>query len=444
MVLKNINTSYCYIGFILYLLFFVANMKDMDSFYLSIVSFITFMVYGAVVWKVSLQKSAFFRKSNLFLIVFFVSVFECILYKLLSYYIDADLFLFSKADARRYFYDSIKMSEMNVGESIHYILKSYGFDDLGAFLSISSIFRLFPTLIFLNLVFCLLGTLSALMIFKIARFFMPRRYAFIASFTFSASSFITTFHSYCLKETIMLFFIIASFYFFYLYVYVKKTGCILLTLLCVSMVFMFRTPTALLLVATFGFAYILLNTKGLAATVLSIVICVLIGSTSLFAYTYDRYLRGGNTEVIMERKNELAGGGGIVNQLADPLAAIAGPFPSINITSIKGTPLYASGLLYRFLLSVPFFIGAYCIVKERYVKMYPLVLFFIINAIGVAISVKGLEVRLSMPHLAMMYIVAFWFLARYDYDKLSWQISHKQLSIYSIGILGLCLLWNLR
>lgn len=444
MILSKINTSYFYIGLILYFIFSVANVKNLNFIYFHLVSFVAFIIYGFVLWKVSSQKNYFFNKRNLFFIVLFVSVFECILYKLLSYYIDGDLFLFSKVDAGRYFYESVKMSRMSMGDSIGYILEIYNFDDFGAFLWMSTLFRLFPSIVFLNTIYCIIGSLSALMIFEIARCFMPRRYAFIASLAFSISSFIIAHHAYCLKESIMIFFIIASFYFFYLHLRVRKTGYVLLTLLCSIVVFMFRTPTALLLISTFGLTYVLLYTKGLAVTILGIVVCILIGSTSLFAYTYDRYLKGGNTEAIMERKNELAGGGGIINQLADPVAALAGPFPSIKITSIKGTPLNASGLLFRFLLSAPFFLGAYYIIKERHIQMYPLVMFFVINAIGVAISVKGLEMRLSIPHLAMMYIVSFWFLAKYDYEQIKWEIPSRYLYSYFIGIFALCLLWNFR
>lgn len=444
MILKRINIAYCFIGIILYALFFASNADNENYFYFNIVSLISFIVYGSVIWKVSLKNISFFKKGNLFLIVFFVSVFECTLYKLLSYYIDGDLFLFSKADAGLYYSESIKMSKMSWGDSFSYIFNTYGFDDLGAFLWMSFTFRLLPSLIFLNLFYCIIGSLSALMIFEISRFFIPCRYAFIASLAFSISSFIVTHHSYCLKESVMIYFVIASFYFFYLHIHIRNVCYILLTLLCVCVVFMFRTPTALLLVATFGLTYVLLYTKGLAVSILGIAICILIGCTSLFSYTYDRYLRGGETELILERKNQLAGDGGIVNQLADPIAALAGPFPSIKIASMKGTSLYASGLLFRFLLSAPFFIGACRIIEERHIRMYPFVLFFLGNAIGVAISVKGLEVRLSMPHMAMMYVVAFWALAKCDYDKFSFAISSKVIYSYFIVVLGLCLLWNFR
>jgi hypothetical protein len=66
------------------------------------------------------------------------------------------------------------------------------------------------------------------------------------------------------------------------------------------------------------------------------------------------------------------------------------------------------------------------------------------NAIGVAISVKGLELRLTYPHLAMAYIVAFWWLAQYDYKQLPQRLSSKTVQWWFFIVFALSLIWNLR
>lgn len=444
MLLNAVNRCYWYIGAILFLCFSVSALQNSAFLYIHIVSFITFFIYGIILYNTAKQPCFFFTRRNLSIIVFSCSIIDSTILKLLSFAVDGDFFIFSQKDAVLYYTISMNVLGMGYIESIKYLFSTFAFDDLGMLLWTSSIFRIIPSLHFLNLSHCIVGTFSALMIFNISRYFMPRRYAFMASLAFSAASFTVMRQAMCLKETVMIFLIIASFHSFYLQLHTKKTGYILLTILCVYGIFMFRTPTALLLIVSFGLTYLLLYTKGVAATILGTFILVLIGSTSLFAYTYDRYLRGGDTELIMERKNDLSRGGGVINQLADPVAAFAGPFPSVKVVAKKQTPLYASGLLYRFLLFVPFFAGVYYIFKSQHLKMYPVALFFLMNALGLVASVKGLETRLSMPHLAMMYIVAFWFLAKYDYNRFSWKISPKVLYGYFIAMLGLCLLWNLR
>ncbi|MGL5894529.1 MAG: hypothetical protein ACRCZM_07945, partial [Bacteroidales bacterium] len=361
-------------------------------------------------------------------------------------YIDGDTFVFSKADAILYHDVSLYISRLRTSDVINYltITLNFGLDDLGSFLWISLMYRIVPSQQFLSFSYIILGCISAVMLFDLGRNYMPKKFTFLSALSFSIASFTTLFHSICLKETIMILLIIASFNNFAKYERTRKLKYLVNTLgLTLSLLF-FRTPTALLLFLSFSLTLVLIYLKGAQAIVLSLILTLIICSTSLFSYTYQRYLRGGDTEAIMARKNELAGGGGIVNQLADPVAALMGPFPSIKINSVKPTPLYAPGLIFRFLLSIPFYIGVLYIIRDRKINMYPLVIFFIANAIGVAVSVKGLETRLSIPHLSMPYIVAFWFLAKSDFKQLQCCIKERWVYLYVIGIFGLCLLWNIR
>lgn len=446
MLLNSINRYYWIIGIVLYSLFSISNISDVNFMFMHVVSFCAFLLYGIVIYKSSLQSNRFFKKENLAVIVLSISIIEVSLFQLLSFHIDGDTFVFSKADAIGYYTVGVKMSQMPISDGFHYMsdVLGAGFDDWGAFLWISTMFRIIPSQQFLSFSYCVVSTISALMLFDIGRNFMPRKYAFMSALSFSLASFIVVHHALCLKETFMVACIIASFDGFVTFVRKRRKRFLYLAVFSVLLVFLFRVPTGLLLFFSLGLTLVLLYLKGPVGITLVVVFALAISSTSLFAFTYNRYLRGGDTEAILERKNELAGGGGIVNQLADPVAALTGPFPSIRTKTIKITPLYTSGLLYRFLLSAPFFLGTFYIIKKRYVKLYPFVIFFLVNAIGVAISVKGLETRLSIPHLAMMYIVAFWFLAKVDYNQFSWTIHRKWVSAYCLGIFGLCLLWNLR
>lgn len=196
---------------------------------------------------------------------------------------------------------------------------------------------------------------------------------------------------------------------------------------------------------SFGITLVLMYSKGIFLPIIGVIAALIVYSSSfLISYTYDRYLRGGDVNLIAERKMELAGDGGFVNQMADPLAAMIGPFPSLVAKDINRTPLLLSGLLYRLLLAFPFLLGVFYVFKYKYTKLYPLVFFFLINAIGVAISVKGLEVRLSFPHLAMMYLVAFWLLAIYDYRRIMKPLPTKVIYGCLACVVVICLMWNLR
>lgn len=446
MILSAISRAYCWIGFILCAIFIATAIYDLQFFNYFMVIVASFLLFGIIITKVNSQRKKFYTHRNLILIVFFVLILETLLYKLLSFYITGNTFVFASGDGMLYYTTSIKLAKMSFQEGIEYLSQHlrFDFDDWGTFLWFTFVFRWVASNEFLSLIHCILGVLISVMLFNIGRCFMPRRYAFIAALSFSTASFMIQSYATCVKQTMMTFLIIAAFNYFFVYIRTKKKVSLIVSFLLVILVLFFRTPTALLLFFSFGLTLVLLYLKGPLAITIGILLSFAICSTSFFAATYDRYLQGGDTEAIIERKNELSVGTGFVSQWVDPVAAFAGPFPSVNIKSIRATPLYASGLLFRFLLSAPFFIGAYYIVKTRYIKMYPFILFFLMNALGVAISVKGLEARLSIPHLAMAYIVAFWFLAKYDYEQITWKISPKLLYCYFIGIFGLCLLWNFR
>lgn len=429
----------------LYVVFFYTSTKSVDYFYLYVTSLIAFVSFGVVIWVTSSQKSSFFTKEKLGLTVFVYSLFVVGLYHILSYSIDGDTFVFSKIDAILYFNGSMSMSKMRIGESFRYLSNTYGFDDWGAFVWISSMFRIISSKLFLNFSYCVLGTSSALMLFNIGRNFMPRRYAYIAALTFSIASFTLFFHASGLKETVMIFLIIASFNSFYTFFRFRNFLYLLIAFLLALSILLFRVPTSLLLILSFGITLILMYSKGILLPIIGVITALIVYSSSFFlSYTYDRYLRGGDVDLIVERKMELAGGGGFVNQMADPLAAMIGPFPSVVAKDINRTPLLVPGLLYRLLLAFPFLLGTFYVFRYKYTKLYPLVFFFLINAVGVALSVKGLEVRLSFPHLAMMYLVAFWLLAIYDYRRVKRQLPTKVIYGCLACVVAICLIWNLR
>lgn len=445
MLLKQINKAYWYIGLLTYVIFSFAALRSVNYLYLHLTSLVLFVCFGIVLSCTCAQKRFFFTKSNLMLTTFVYSLFAVGLCHSLSYNVDGDIFVFSKADAIIYFNKSMLMSRMSVRESFAYLSDLYTYDDWGAFLWLSTIFRIIPSQIFLSLSYCILGTISAEMLFNIGRSIMPRRYAYIAALSFSSASFTFLLHAMCLKETVMVFCIIAAFNSFYSFLRSRNAWHLIVTLLWSASILFFRVPVSLFLIFSCGVTLVIMYSRGVMVFIFVAVMAVLLYSSSfLINYTYDRYLHNGNTKLILERKMELAGDGKIVNQVADPLAAVIGPFPSVVAKMVNSSAINVSGLLYRLLLAGPFFLGVIYAFRHKCKELYPLIFFFLVNAIGVAISVKGLEARLSLPHLAMMYLVAFWLLAKYDYHKVMRQLSWKLIFGWFASVLIICILWNLR
>ena len=444
MILKRIITAYCTIGILLYVSFTVILMKNPDFLLMHSMSLGTFLVFAIAVTVSYKKRKRFFVGWNLFFTVFVCLVIEAVLFQMASWFIDEDFFVFSKIDAMEYYLGSLKMSNMGIVDSFRYLYQKFSFDDWGAFLWVTSVFRIVPSVLFLNFLCCIMGAFSALMMFNIGRSLMPKRYAYMAALTFSIASFAACHCVGVRKEHVTSFLILAAFYFFYLYLRKRNRKSLVFSLLFILSVLLFRVPVALFLFFSLGLTLILIYSKGPVVIILGALLSIVICSSSLFTLTFESYLSGGDTEAIIERKIEMASGGGIVNQAADPLAALAGPFPSIMMKITKGTCFYASGLLFRVLLAAPFFVGVYYAFRHKYKKLYPLIFFFLANALGVAISVKGLEYRLSHPHMAMMYLVAFWMLAKYDYHRMKRQLPAIAVYGWFILVTMVCLVWNLR
>ena len=444
MLLKQINKAYWIIGMLLYLFFMYESMKTTEQTYFYTYSFVAFLMFAITVSASFRREASFFTKTNLAFSVLFVSLIQVIILSVVSYSIDGDLFLFSKVDSLVYYEYSLKMSEMDLWDSVHYISQTYSFDDWGAFIWISTLFRISKSLMFVKLVHVAVGVWSSLLLFDVGRNFMPRRYAYVMSLTFLIASFTAVIHAVVSKETVFVFFIIATFHSFYKFLNSKNILHLVVVFLLSVAVAFFRLPVAIILFFAFVITLILMYTKGVAVIVLGVIFTGMIITSSYFAIVYESYLRAGDVEAMIERKEELAMGGGFVNHAADPLAALMGPFPSITVKKITKTSLYASGLLYRVLLAAPFFLGAYYVFRYRQKKLYPLVIFFLINAIGVAISIKGLEYRITHPHLPMAYTVAFWWLAQHDYKRIHLRLSLNATYIWFIIVLALSLIWNLR
>lgn len=444
MLVKKINKVYWIIGVLLYLFFAYNNIGTREQLYFYIYSFVAFFIFGITIHESFKRNRFYFTKQNLTISVLLVSLIQVIILSLLSYSIDGDLFLFSKIDSIIYYDNSLKMSKMSFSEGIYYVSHKFSFDDWGAFIWFSTLFRISESLFFIKLVHVIIGVISSLMIFDIGCYLMPRRYAYMASLTFCIASFTAVLHVAFLKETIFTFLIISAFYAFYRFLHRKNILYLIVVFFLSALVAIFRLPVALILIFAFVMTLIVMYTKRLLTVVLGVVFSVIMITSSYFALTYERYLRAGNVEEIIERKEELSMGGGFVNHIADPLAAFIGPFPSIAVKNISKTSLYAPSLLYRVLLAAPFFLGAFYIVRYKKKELYPLVLFFMINAIGVAISVKGLEYRITHPHLAMAYIVAFWWLAQYDYKRLPLRLPSNAINVCFLIVFALSLIWNLR
>ncbi len=448
MFINKINTIYAVLGFMLFFLFGInEHFFEPEYFFTFLAMFIPFIGFVVVVVEATRCPKRMLNNWMLFIVVAVYSVLMIRGMQSFSYFMDGDYFLFSKVDALLYHGHAMHMKDLSYADGVKYLASFWGFDDWGTPLWITTAFKVYPSQITLGIMNAILNGITAVNIFVTAKRFMPVRYAFLAALTTSLASYTFVRGSQVTKEPAFVFVTVLAFRTYYDYIYSRSLKNLILMCLTGVLTLFFRIPVFFILVLSYVIPEVLKKVNKVVAMAVIAVVAILLVSTSLFEGVFESYLRGGDVDAILATKQEFSAGGGIVNHLADPLAALIGPFPGIAPDLRTTTNLYSAGLLNRVLLAFPFLIGTYYIIRREKYELYPLIMFFFMNALGLIVTIKGLETRLSAPHFPMMYIIAYWGIALVDWQKIKFNrdlISERQYNIYVFAVIGICFLWNIR
>lgn len=96
-------------------------------------------------------------------------------------------------------------------------------------------------------------------------------------------------------------------------------------------------------------------------------------------------------------------------------------------------------------IAVPFWFGVYYIIKYKLRILYPIVAFIIFEMISLVLILNGLEFRKSIPHIPLIYIIAFWFMNYYDNRSIRYnKIIHTLIILYIIIVPIILLVWEFK
>ncbi len=381
---------------------------------------------------------------SLFLSVLIYSTIIAVLFMFVSSFYDNDTFMFSKSDAFQYYHTGLRSSKIGLLDNIKSIVRDTDFDDWGGFISASIILYVLPSKFFLNAVYILSGALSAVMLYRIGKHFMPDEYAFCGAFAYSASSYMILFHCTCLKESLFIFFVIAAMYYFYQTIQENSIGPFIGVILCLFIIFFYRPSVTAFLAVSFVAYYAVEMRKSAVSIFLFIIIAVgIVVSFSFMQQQVETYTVGD----IGEKIDNSAHGNytGSFNSFVNWVAAPLGPFPSFFPKAGKPPStinFYGAGLLYRLFLDIPFWVGIIYTIRRFNIQLIPLVLFVIIEMLATAYVLASIELRKVLPHIPFMSIIMFYGL--YELSQIEDRPFVKMLvgSINYILVIGLVFLWN--
>lgn len=381
----------------------------------------------------------------LFLVTLIYSFFMGAVFMWISYYYEGDTFMLTKNDAMKYFDEGMKAHDLGFWDNAIRMCRKYDFDDYGGFLVSSFLLFLIPNKLFANAVYMLCGAVSVVMLFRIGRHYMPKVYAFEAALAYGTSSFMILFHCAFLKESVFIFFVIASMYFFFKAAIEKKPQAFIGTVICTSAIVFYRPAVAAFLVISF-IGYYAVTQRGSAFSLfLYVMIAVALAVSMAFLQSqFDRYAAD-DTEALLTDSSS-AYYSGTVNIIMGWFSAFFGPFPTLFPMAIKGRPVttnyYGAGLTYRLFLAVPFWMGILFAVKRRNFDMLPVLAFVMIELLASAYVLASFELRKVLLQVPFMFLISFYGLYQMGKsEKLKPFMPLLGFAGYALTI-GMLVLWN--
>lgn len=446
-MLEHINKTYFVFATFCYALIGILFPVEMAALY--VVNYLTVIVFVLFLQNLCEKPQAYFTSRKLTVLVFAYSACFVTCYNFISWYYTGNLYVFSVFDAMVYNNEATTMSEMSFMDGIDYFLKRYEAEDLGMTIALSFLYKIVSSKIMLSIFYTLLAVVTARAIFSISRQFMSVKYAFLCAIVYSFSSYVLWFHSSGLKES-MLVTLITLFYSHYYRLFSARRSVSFVWMIAIALSLLLFRPVLAVFCGASLVLGVLLRRKLTAVQVFFIIAAMLGGIYFLetIMSSADRFLLGG-TEAMLENKqmSGMVKGSVAFTYLVNILSSLFGPFPSVLSSKIH-LSFFAPGLLFKLFISLAFWFGCIHIIKIRQHKAYPLLGFIILEMVSLTYILEGLELRKSIPHFPLVYIIAFSYIYRFDHNLLLTIKNHvfykRSFHVLGFVLCALTLYWNFR
>jgi len=446
-MLKAINKIYLLASILLYLTLLPGISGD--YLFINLFALFSFISYFGMLELNRTMRVESYTNKYLIVEVFLYALFFVFMENLISYFYTDNFFVFSDSDAVFYHDSIVEIIDMPFIDGMKHYLKRMDFDDLGMILVLYPLYSISESNLMLNAFYVIVGVVMAVSMFSLSRNFMTKKYAFLSSLSFSISSFILFFHAIGLKESFMVALVILSFDFYYKFATKKTILNLIFSLMFIGMLMLFRPAVSAMIIGAIGLGTLFSQKGGVGIKIVSFLIfafLIIIGDSILAEI--DKYTTGG-FDTLMEAR-EVQGmiiGGIPFTYAVNILSQSVGPLPTVISDTKILTMLYTSGLIYRVLLAFPFWFGVIFIFKSKYSKLYPLIIFIVIEMVALIFLMDGLELRKALPHIPMVFVIAFWFLNQYDTKQIQFKNVKRFEWFFNFSLLILTLLmfyWNFR
>ncbi len=446
-MLRSINTKYIIFGTFFYA--FIAALFPVEQKALYVLNYLTVLIFVLFMDYLERKPENYFTQKKMTFFIFYYSVFFVLCYNLISYYYTDNFYIFSEADALLYHNESEVMSNLPFVKSIEYYLSRHELEDMGIVLVLSTLYKIAISKLLLSITYVFVAVITATGMFNISKHFMPYKYACLCAITYCMSSYVLWFHSSGLKESLLIMLIVLFYSSYYNLILGKKAVSIWGVILMPLLLLLFRPVLSMFCLLSVALG-VVLNRKLSVPKIIFLFIVLFAGMYFLepILGSTDKFLLGG-TESMLEIK-EMEGmvkGSVAFTYLVNTLSSMFGPFPSLLSTKVHLT-FYAPGLIFKIFISVIFWFSIIYIIKNRLNKTYPMIVFIILEMVSLTYILEALELRKSIPHFPLMFIIAFIFIYKFDSHQLINIKNHllykKSFNILSFALCALIIYWNFR
>jgi hypothetical protein len=461
--INNVLRAYFVAGLFIFL-FFLDQISDRTSFIFSYHFVTVVLMFIFHFYNTNYNKN--FGLSHLLLTVGIISAVYIVLNNIISYIYRENFFVFNEADALEY--HNLAIGLMDGNYTIGEVLKQYratnlDFSDYGMIYFTYINYLIFESNLMVNFSFWVIGLFSTRFMYHISLNFVDKKHAYLATLFLFTSSFIQWFNSSGLKEPIMIFLILMSYFYFYKYLKNKGLTYFLMIIAPLVLLLFFRPAVTLFILFGYFFYFFLqMRVNKYFKNFIILAFVLLFVSTNVVKSEFEKYTGGGTDQMIENLQVEegmVKGGGLVFNYIVNIIASIFGVFPTVytdanfgihKILSVDNRLLLSfhyPGLMLKVFFSTAFLVGFYYSIKNRIVLLIPITFFFITEMFALIFTLEALELRKSLPHFIWFYLFIFYGIYLIEQKN----IFAKYKSIFStvnnlllIVYFTLIIFWNLR
>lgn len=445
MHINRILNTWFFLSLVLVILTLVVAFANYESvrfsvFFINLLSLIGF--YLIVQNSLINHNNTYYSSGRLLRTLFWYSLAFVLAYNFLYYYVNNNFFEFSARDSLSYDeWAKWMVKGGNIFTGISKYLK-YGFpiDDLGAATITSLAYIFYPSTLMFNFFNVAAGIVTAASIYRISLNFTNKKYAYLTALTYGLSSFVIYLYSTGMKETFFAMIVVLTFERVLLYLK-KKSLMQLIILFAFGFLIYFFRPAVLIMIVISVFSGVLLSKrKNIYTYLLLLIISIMFFSfysnilVSIKSISVD-------SDIVAQRQNLDTS---LFNYLAALASAIFGPLPTyLPVIDREQQAFYSIGLGFRVFLTIFFLWGLVKIRTEGNPFLIAIGIFTLLEILSLALILESFELRLNSPHLPFVYIIAFYFM--FKYNNIIMKPRVKKIITSSIFVSSIIIIiWNLR